>query len=248
MALTVVKTTALSGTITNAQLAGSIDLTAKVTGTLPIANGGTNSTSTTFVNAATNVTGTLATGNGGTGSTATAFVNVASNVTGTLPVANGGTALSSGFINGVANVGKIGQVVQGIASSTVTVNSETYTQVGPSVSITPSATSSKVLCMFFGGMVQEGQLQKSGVMQIYRDASGLGNIQGHLGYSYTSASYNAKTEYSWPSITAIDSPSSTSSLTYTVKAKMSQGSSYHVWNYDLQNGTRSYMILMEILA
>tara|TARA_R100001244_G_C5115093_1_gene122100 strand:+ start:67 stop:654 length:588 start_codon:yes stop_codon:yes gene_type:complete len=45
MALTVVKTTALSGTITNAQLAGSIDLTAKVTGTLPAANGGTGVTS-----------------------------------------------------------------------------------------------------------------------------------------------------------------------------------------------------------
>ena len=45
MALTVVKTTALSGTITNAQLAGSIDLTSKVTGTLPAANGGTGATS-----------------------------------------------------------------------------------------------------------------------------------------------------------------------------------------------------------
>ena len=45
MALTVVKTTALSGTITNAQLAGSIDLTSKVTGTLPTGNGGTGATS-----------------------------------------------------------------------------------------------------------------------------------------------------------------------------------------------------------
>ena len=64
-------------TVKNAGLAGSIDLTAKVTGTLPIANGGTNSTATTFVNAA-------------------------SNVTGTLPVANGGTAITSGFVNGGA--------------------------------------------------------------------------------------------------------------------------------------------------
>ena len=69
MTLTVVKTTALTGTITNAQLAGGIDLTAKVTGTLPIANGGTNSTATTFVNATTNVTGALPIVNGGTGAT-----------------------------------------------------------------------------------------------------------------------------------------------------------------------------------
>ena len=44
MALTTVDTTALSGTITNAQLAGSRALTAKVTGALPIANGGTAAT------------------------------------------------------------------------------------------------------------------------------------------------------------------------------------------------------------
>jgi hypothetical protein len=55
----------------------TVKLTAGVTGTLPIANGGTNSTSTTFV-------------------------NLASNVTGTMPVANGGTALTSGFVNGGA--------------------------------------------------------------------------------------------------------------------------------------------------
>ena len=144
--------------------------------------------------------------------------------------------------------GKIGQVLQGIYATQVTVNSETYTQVGASVSITPSATSSKVLVMFYGGMVQEGQLQKNGVMQVYRDTTGLGNVQGHLGYSYTSSSYNAKTEYSWPHITALDSPSSTSSLAYMVKAKMSQDSGQHVWNYAQQNGTRSYMIVMEVLA
>lgn len=69
MALTVVKTSALSGTITNAQLAGSIDLTSKVTGTLPTGNGGTGSTATTFVNMTSNVTGTLPAANGGTGAT-----------------------------------------------------------------------------------------------------------------------------------------------------------------------------------
>ena len=46
-----------------------VKLTAGVTGTLPIANGGTNSTSTTFVNMTSNVTGTLPAANGGTGAT-----------------------------------------------------------------------------------------------------------------------------------------------------------------------------------
>jgi len=44
-------------------------LTTDVSGTLPIANGGTGTTSTTFVNLATNVTGSLPVANGGTGQT-----------------------------------------------------------------------------------------------------------------------------------------------------------------------------------
>ena len=62
---------------------------------LPIASGGTGSTSTTYVNLASNVTGTLPIANGGTGTTSTTFVNLTTNVTGTLPVANGGTGITS---------------------------------------------------------------------------------------------------------------------------------------------------------
>ena len=49
---------------------GQADLTTAVTGTLPIANGGTGSTSTTFVNLATNVTGNLPVTNLGSGTSA----------------------------------------------------------------------------------------------------------------------------------------------------------------------------------
>ena len=68
----------LSGTVTstgNLTLGGSladVDLTAQVTGTLPIANGGTGTTSTTFANLTTNVTGTLPIANGGTNATTAA--------------------------------------------------------------------------------------------------------------------------------------------------------------------------------
>jgi len=51
------------------QFNGTISLTSGVTGTLPIANGGTGTTSTTYVNLTSNVTGTLPVANGGTGQT-----------------------------------------------------------------------------------------------------------------------------------------------------------------------------------
>jgi len=91
----------LSGTVTssgNLTLGGTlanVDRTSQVTGTLPIANGGTGSTSTTYVDLTANVTGTLPIANGGTGSTSTTYVDLTANVTGTLPIANGGTNLST---------------------------------------------------------------------------------------------------------------------------------------------------------
>jgi hypothetical protein len=64
-----------AGNLANAT---GLPLTTGVSGTLPIANGGTGSTSTTFVNLATNVTGTLPVARGGTGQTSLSSVAVGS--------------------------------------------------------------------------------------------------------------------------------------------------------------------------
>ena len=53
------------------------------------------------VSLASGVTGTLPIANGGTGSTSTTYASLTANVTGTLPVANGGTGITS-FGTGVA--------------------------------------------------------------------------------------------------------------------------------------------------
>ena len=64
-------------TVTGSPITGAGTLAVTLSGTaLPVANGGTGTTSTTFVNLTTNVTDTLPVGNGGTGTTALTTNNV----------------------------------------------------------------------------------------------------------------------------------------------------------------------------
>jgi hypothetical protein len=108
------------------QFNGTIVLTSGVSGVLPIANGGTGTSSTTFTNLTTNVTGTLPIANGGTGSTSTTFVNAATNVTGTLPTANGGTGATS---LAAANIATLGYTTTATSAGTTTLTaSSTATQ------------------------------------------------------------------------------------------------------------------------
>ena len=91
-------TTVLHGNAAGAPTFGAVSLTADVTGTLPIANGGTGTTSTTFVDLTANVSGILPIANGGTG-TSTAGVS-ATIVTAKLTAlgADGSMTFTNGFL------------------------------------------------------------------------------------------------------------------------------------------------------
>lgn len=124
----------LTGTVTstgNLTLGGTlanVNLTSQVTGTLPIANGGTGTSSTTFANLATNVTGTLPVANGGTGTSTPALVQGSGvTITGTWPnqtiaaTGSGGTVTS---VTGTAPVVSSGGSTPAIsmAAATASVN------------------------------------------------------------------------------------------------------------------------------
>ena len=74
--ITLTGTVTSTGSLTLGGTLSGVNLASQVTGTLPIANGGTGTTSTTFANLTTNVTGTLPVGNGGTGAATLTANNV----------------------------------------------------------------------------------------------------------------------------------------------------------------------------
>lgn len=109
-----IPTTLLTGTITNAQLAGSIDLTTKVTGTLPVANGGTGLTA---LGSALQVLRTNAAG------TALEFATISSGLT------IGSTTITSGTDGRILydNAGVVGELPTTGSDNVVRATSPTIT-------------------------------------------------------------------------------------------------------------------------
>ena len=210
-------------TINLAALGDTINLTTEVTGTLPIANGGTNSTATTFVNAASNVTGTLATGNGGTGTTTFA-------------------------------PGKILQTINVAITSEYSTTSTSFSDVtGFSLSITPSAASSKIYVGVYAQMYNNDTDTQSGAStKFLRNINGGGytNLSAQSAgisaiVSTVDASAGNNNAHLIPfNVALIDSPSATTVCNYKIMGAASWGGTAR-YCYDSISG---YMWAMEIGA
>lgn len=114
-----------TGTVTNAMLAGSIDLTAKITGTLPVANGGTGITSlgtgvATALGVSTGTAGAFVVNGGALGTPSSGTVT---NLTGTASININGT---------------VGATTPTTGAFTSLVNSGLQTSTGGSNSATPT--------------------------------------------------------------------------------------------------------------
>ena len=116
--------------------------------------------------------------------------------------------------------GSVIQTVQGGRTTRVTHNSGTYTDVGVSVAITPSSTSSKILITLTGTL---GNANASNLvlLRLFRDSTEIGSGTGGGNSSYNSfvSILQDTTGYSYSGISGsfLDSPSTTSATTYKIQ-------------------------------
>jgi hypothetical protein len=135
-----------------------------------------------------------------------------------------------------AGGGKVLQVVQGTSVGNGSTSSTSFVNTGLSASITPSATTSKILIM--SSMTIAGSSTGSGHVSIYRGSTNLGGSYGFGGFQDAGA-------VSMTGLNYLDSPSTTSSTTYYIKFRSRTGTSieYGKWTPCMET-----VILIEIGA
>ncbi len=139
--------------------------------------------------------------------------------------------------SGLSSPGHVLQVVQAQIASDQSTTSTSYVTSNLSASITPSSTSSKILVMLNGGNAFNDTNLRNVLVTFYRDGSAV-ETGPHALIQNTSGTNTFKS--SW-SACYLDSPSTTSSVTYTPYYKVNVGTGY--FN---QSTARVMLTLMEI--
>ena len=116
--------------------------------------------------------------------------------------------------------GKILQVVNNLDTTARNTTSTSYVDAtGNSLNITPSATTSKVLLLYSAQGYKAGN--NEGYLTIFRDSSNLSTVTDNY---FSFIRYGNGTLMDHPTVTFLDSPNTTSQVTYQVKFR-SSGSS-----------------------
>jgi hypothetical protein len=148
-------------------------------------------------------------------------------LTGVLPDAN-------------APSGSVIQVVNSTYSTQTATTSTSFVTTGLSASITPSSSSSKILIVASYTALDTTTYQQSW-HTIYRGSTNL----GHSSYGMLQWYGNVNNPYSFQvALSYLDSPSTTSSTTYSTYMRSGSGQSIRAF----ESGTVGSIILMEIAA
>jgi hypothetical protein len=157
----------------------------------------------------------------------------------TLPAAFvAGNVLTAAELNDLRGAFRVLQVVQATNASTTTISTNAYTAINLSASITPSATSSKILVFATVGAIIKENNTWAGV-QLFRGATGV-----FTGGAYIAYNGAAQANGGSASITYLDSPATTSATTYEIKVSSLNNASYVQVNAAATNS----ITLLEISA
>ena len=149
------------------------------------------------------------------------------------------------------SVGKIGQVVVAERTAQTSLGTGSFVDLNLSQSITPSATSSKVLILgtIMGCQVDTGGNSRLDI-RLQRDIAGGGysQISSTSGANYFRSGTSLAFRAGGFSFNFIDSPSSTGSVTYKFQGQGVDCSVSGAFTNKDGNSGRSTIILLEILA
>jgi hypothetical protein len=140
------------------------------------------------------------------------------------------------------SLGKVAQIVQDTSMGVTSTTSQypTFVDTGLSVNITLSSTSSKVLILVTEAVGSSGN--DFIATHLYRDSTAIGNYHQYTPRDATSANLIQHGSYHY-----LDSPASTSTLTYSVK--FCNGTSTATCYHGGRSGAPSFcmIVVMEIL-
>jgi hypothetical protein len=128
-----------------------------------------------------------------------------------IQTAAGGSATASSL--GIGGVGKIGQVVQVSGNNGTATTSTSFVAAPIAVTITPSATSSKIYVSI--GFNNKTSTDQEFVATIYRDSTNLGDSSDGFFKDQSKVANSKNFVY----MQYVDSPSSTSAIEYKVYIK-----------------------------
>ena len=177
--------------------------------------------------------------------------------TGTITVGQSGDTITipSGATLSASGLGKIGQVLSDTKTDTTSISSATFAQIsGLTISITPSATSRKILCF---AQLSIGYDSTTNYLRLMRDTTSIFQSDTASNRPQATFGYNASGQYNMVTVPMVylDSPSSTSAITYSIYWRSDGSATSYLnrtvgdrdtANYD-PRGTSSITV-MEVLA
>lgn len=144
-----------------------------------------------------------------------------------------------------AKMGYAGAILQVVSMTTNTQTSATsssFIDTAITLSITPTSSASKVLVMVVAAGLAKRDQDTSGCLNLLKGSTVLATIDGQFGYTGNTGHMGG----GCAALNYLDSPATTSSITYKVQVRNNSATGQIRVNWD--NNSTSSLVLMEVAA